>query len=242
MKKYINELFSALNFVWDEVFDLPSQMIFKNSPRLGKNNVFILSAFPLLGFLAGMLIALPGVILAAIFNTHAAGVLFAVAAWVFLCFKDSGRGDGWMGNYFFERLRNHENGEFIRNVLTIFPVLLKFAILLFIGLTGKYFFFAAIICGAFTLQAALISSEDCPVKFVSADERAVKVFRWTLVILAIIMFLLCRAAAVGAVAAVCLLYIIFNRIMRQNGFTVAAVSHAGYIAEWVLLVTGLLLL
>ena len=242
MKKYLEELLAALNFAWGELFDFPAQLIFKNQPRCDEKNVFILASFPLLGVLVGVLTALLGTLVASVFNKHAAGVVFAVVAWIILSFKDSGRGDGWLGNFFYDKLRDHENAEFIRNVLTICPVLIKFAILLFVGLTGKYCFFAVQLGGAFALQAALISSEDSHVQFVPSNPRALTVFRVTLVVLALIAFIFCRVGTIGAIAAGTILYMICNRKLTGDGFTAASVSRAGYIAEWVLLGVGLLLL
>lgn len=230
-----------MSFAWGELFDLPLQFIFREKDAENGRNVFTLAAFPLLGFLVGTLTALFSLLVGKVFNSHAGGIVFALIGWLILCFKDSGRGDSWLGNYFFGKLQNPDNRDFARNILNIFPVLLKFALLLFIGLAGGTFYLALLLAGAFALQAALISSEDCTTEFVPVNDASVIIFRSALVVLGIIGFALCRLGAVGAVAVVCGLYIVYNRKFVREGFSADGVSRAGYVAEWLLLTAGLLL-
>ena len=242
MKKVLKDLLDAMGFAWGELFDLPLQNIFRNSSSGNGESSFTLAAFPLLGFLIGASVALISSLIALIFNPHAGGVLFALLSWAVLCFKDSGRGDAWLGNSVSGKLQHEGNREFIRNIMNIFPALLKFAILLFIGLAGGTFYLAILLSGEFALQAALVSSEDCRIRFIPADERSVVIFRVALVLVGVIGFIFCRLGAIGAIAAVCVLFLIYNRKFADEGFSAEGVSRAGYIGEWILLAVGLFLL
>ena len=242
MKNVLKNLLDAMGFAWSELFDLPLQNIFRNSSSGNGESSFTLAAFPLLGFLIGVLVALISSLVALIFNPHAGGVLFALISWAVLCFKDSGRGDAWLGNYVVAKLQLDGNREFVRNIMNIFPVLLKFAILLFIGLAGGTFYLAILLAGAFALQAALVSSEDCQIRFIPSDDRSIVIFRVVLGIIGVAGFIFCRLGTIGAIAAGCVLFIIYNRKFAAEGFSAEAVSRAGYVAEWTLLGIGLCLL
>ena len=52
----------------------------------------------------------------------------------------------------------------------------------------------------------------------------------------------CRLGAIGAIAAVCVLFLIYNRKFADEGFSAEGISRAGYIGEWILLAVGLFLL
>ena len=242
MKNRMNEIVDAMRKAWGELCDLPLPDIFKNSSSGGGDNSFTLAAFPLLGFAVGIVVALLSSLIAVIFNPHAGGVIFALLSWLILCFKDSGRGDAWLGSWVSKKVQYEGNTDFVRNVMNVFPVLLKFAILLFIGVSGNTFYLALVLSGAFALQAALVSSEDCPVKFVPVDDCSIVIFRMVLVMTALVGFIVCRLSAIGVVAAVCVLFIIYNRKFAREGFTADGISRAGYIAEWILLGIGLCLL
>ena len=242
MKKHIDALVAALTFAWGELFDFQLPQIFKKESDCGEKNCFVLAAFPLLGLIIGSLTALLAELVSVIFNFQAGGVVFALISWAILCFKDSGRSDSWLANRVANKLQNHENSDFTRNILMIFPVLLKFIILLFLGMWGGRFYFALLLSGAFALQAVLASSENCQNQFIRFDDRGMIVFRLTLVAIGLAGFILCTIGAIGAIAIVCGLYILFNRQLTREGFSADAISRAGYCAEWALLFTGLLLL
>ena len=242
MKKHIDDFVAALNFTWEELFDFQLPQIFKNDSECNEKNCFVLAAFPLVGFIVGGVVALLAELVSAIFNFQAGGVVFALLSWGILCFKDSGRGDSWLAAWVANKLQNHENSDFTRNILMIFPVMLKFIILLFIGMWSGRFYFALLLSGAFALQAVLASSENCRNQFIRFDDKGMIVFRLTLVVIGLAGFILCTIGAIGAIAIVCGLFILFNKKFTEEGCSADAISRAGYCAEWALLFTGLLLL
>ena len=240
MKKHVDSLLGAINFAWGELFDFRMQMILKDSAPLRHDNNFTFAAFPVLGGIVGFAVALVSAIIAGLFNPHAGALVFAVLAWVILCFKDSGRGDCWLANFFLGKVPMDENRDLLRNILNLFPMLIKFIILLFIGLAGGMFYFPVLLATAFALQAALAGSEDCRTEFIPSGENGRKFFRIALIVLAIIGFIFCRVGCIAAIAVAFALFFVFNRKMVREGFTPAGISSAGYIAEWTLLIAGLL--
>ena len=242
MKKYIDDFVAALNFAWGELFDFPLPQIFKKESECDEKNSFTLAAFPLLGLIIGSLTALLAEVVSVMFNYQSGGVVFALISWAILCFKDSGRGDSHLAGWIAKKLQNHENSDFTRNILMIFPVLLKFVILLFLGMWAGRFYFALLLSGAFALQAVLASSENCQNQFIRFDDKGMIVFRLTLVAIGLAGFILCTVGAIGAIAIVCGLFILFNKKLARDGFSADAISQAGYCAEWALLFAGLLLL
>ncbi len=242
MKKYIDDLITAMIFAWEELIDLPLPKSFKKQSECDEKNMFLLASFPLLGFIIGALTALLSDAVSAIFNYQSGGVVFALIAWSILCFKDSGRSDSWLAGAILRKLQDHENSDFTRNTLTIFPVLLKFVILLFLGLWCDRSYFAMLLAGGFALQAALASSENCSTQFIRFDERGIIAFRITSVAIGIIGFIFCSMGTIGAIAVVCGLFIVCNKKLSEDGFSADSISRAGYLAEWALLFTGLLLM
>ena len=240
MKKHVERLLAAVNFSWDELFDFQIQLIVKNSAPLTTDNNFTYSAFPVLGFAVGFAAALVSLMVTGIFNLHAGALVFAVLAWVILCFKDSGRGDCWLANFFLGKVAMDENRDLLRNILNLFPMMIKFLILLFTGLAGNMLYFPVLLATAFALQAALAGSEDCRTEFIPSGENGIKYFRITLIILGIIGLIFSRIGCVAAIAAAFALFYFFNRKMVREGFTPEGISSAGYIAEWTLLAVGLL--
>lgn len=241
MKDHIEQFIAALNFAWGELFDFPLQMIFKGQKKLDQNNEFTLAAFPFLGFLLGLIVAFSSFLMAVIFNHQAGGLFFAVIGWLVLCFKDSGRGDVWFGKYCCSLLQKHSDSTLSVTVLTVFPVLLKFLLLLFIGIAGGFFYLPVLLGAAFAVQAALASCEDCPVAFIPYGSEGEKYFKIAMVVLALIGFAGCSMATLGATVAAILIYFHFRKRMCDSGFTAGAISNAGYFAEWILLAVGLLL-
>ena len=172
MKTHVETFLAAINFAWDELFDFRWQLIVKNSAPLKHDNNFTFAAFPLLGFAAGLVVSLISLMVSGIFNINSGALVFAVLSWALLCFKDSGRGDCWLANFFLGKLQTAENHDLLRSILNLFPMMLKFIILLFIGLAGNMLCFPILLATAFALQAALAGSDDCPVEFIPADENA----------------------------------------------------------------------
>ena len=240
MKTHVETFLAAINFAWDELFDFRWQLIVKNSAPLKHDNNFTFAAFPLLGFAAGLVVSLISLMVSGIFNINSGALVFAVLSWAVLCFKDSGRGDCWLANFFLGKLQTAENHDLLRSILNLFPMMLKFIILLFIGLAGNMLCFPILLATAFALQAALAGSEDCPVEFIPAGENAMKFFRVTLIVLGITGLIFCRLGCVAAIAAAFGLFFIFNKKMIREGFSASAISSAGYISEWTLLIVCLL--
>lgn len=240
MKKFFERLLAAVNFAWDELFDFQIKLILEKSAPLTYDNNFTFSAFPVVGFVVGFTAALVSLAVTGIFNLQAGALVFAILSWVILCFKDSGRGDCWLANFFLGKVAMDENRDLLRNILNLFPMMIKFLILLFIGLAGEMLYFPVLLATAFALQAALAGSEDCRTEFIPSGEDGMKYFRITLIVLGIIGVILSRIGCVAAIAAAFALFYFFNRKMVREGFTPEGISSAGYIAEWTLLVAGLL--
>ncbi len=242
LKIHVDRFLAAINFAWGELFDFRWQLILKHSAPLKYDNNFTFAAFPLLGFAVGVAVSFISMAVAGIFNINAGALVFAVLAWLILCFKDSGRGDCWLANFFLGKLQPDENRDLLRNILNLFPMMFKFIILLFIGLSGEMFYFPVLLTTAFALQAALAGSEDCRNEFIPSGEEGKKYFLITLIVLGIVGIIFCRLGCVAAIAAAFGLFFVFNKKMIREGFSAAGISSAGYISEWALLAVGLLLL
>lgn len=240
MKTHVDHFLGAVNFAWGELFDFRWQLILKNSAPLKHDNNFTFAAFPLLGFLVGLAVSLISLMVGGIFNLNSGALVFAVSAWLILCFKDSGRGDSSLANFFLGKLQSNENRDLLRNILNLFPMMLKFIMLLFIGLAGGILYFPLLLAAAFALQAAWAGSEDCRTEFIPSGENGKKYFCITLVVLGIIGLLFCRMGCVAAIAAAFGAFFIFNKKMSREGFSAASISSAGYISEWILLAAGVL--
>ena len=240
MKIHVDRFLAAINFAWGELFDFRWQLILKNSAPLKHDNDFTYAAFPLLGFAVGLVVSLISLAVAGIFNINAGALVFAVLAWLIMCFKDSGRGDCWLVNFFLGKLQPEENRELLRNILNLFPMMFKFIILLFIGLSGEMLYFPVLLAAAFALQAALAGSDDCRKEFIPAGENGKRFFLVTLIVLGIISIIFCRTGCVAAVAVAFGLFFVFNKKMIREGFSASGISSAGYIGEWALLAAGLL--
>ena len=139
-------------------------------------------------------------------------------------------------------MQKHSDSTLCVTVLTVFPVLLKFILLLFIGLRGGFFYVPVLLGGAFAVQAALASCDDCPTVFIPCGNDGEKVFKITLVTLSIVGFAGSRLATLGAIIAVIIVYGYCRKRMCLSGFTAGAISTAGYFTEWILLACGLLLI
>ena len=240
MKIHVDRFLAAINFAWGELFDFRWQLILKHSAPLKHDNNFTFAAFPLLGFTVGLVVSFVSMAVAGIFNINAGALVFAVLAWLILCFKDSGRGDCWLANFFLGKLQPEENRELLRNILNLFPMMFKFIILLFIGLSGEMLYFPVLLAAAFALQAALAGSDDCRKEFIPAGENGKRFFLVTLIVLGIISIIFCRTGCVAAVAVAFGLFFVFNKKMIREGFSASGISSAGYIGEWALLAAGLL--
>ena len=240
LKNHVDRFIAAINFAWGELFDFRWQFILKHSAPLKHDNNFTFAAFPLLGFAVGLVVSLVSMMVAGIFNIHAGALVFAVLAWLILCFKDSGRGDCWLANFFLGKLRPDENRDLLRNILNLFPMMFKFIILLFIGLSGEMLYFPVLLATAFALQAALAGSDDCSNEFIPAGENGKKYFLITLIVMGITGIIFCRLGCVAAIAAAFGLFFVFNKKMIREGFSANGISSAGYIGEWALLAVGLL--
>ena len=88
----------------------------------------------------------------------------------------------------------------------------------------------------------MASCENCPTQFIRFDQRGIVAFRITAVAIGIAGFILCNIGTVGAIAVVCGLFIVYSKKLSENGFTADAITRAGYLAEWALMLTGLLLM
>ena len=242
MKKHVERLLAAVNFAWDELFDFQIQLIVKNSAPLTTDNNFTYSAFPVLGFAVGFAAALVSLMVTGIFNLHAGALVFAVLAWVILCFKDSGRGDCWLANFFLGKVSMNENRDLLRNILNLFPMMIKFLILLFTGLAGNMLYFPVLLATAFALQAALAVCEECEVRFIPEVPAGRNIFYTFLIAAGVISFIISIVQTLAVVAVVAVLFLVFRQKLAASGFDADGINFAGGVTEWSLLAAGLLIL
>ena len=237
---HVEKILSALNSAWDELIDFPLPEFVRRYNDNGKLNELTAAAFALLGFIIGGVIVLLASLVDSVIGNLAAALVFALAGWAVLSFRDSGRGDSKFGKFLSSCMKNYDAGEGGSNILMLLPGMIKFVILLLLGLSGKYFYIAVLLTAAFAFQVAIVLSEECPAAFVERGEKAVRNFRITVIILGVLCFLWCRLGTLAALAVVFAGYNVAVKRLKRDGFSASNISFAGTLAELLLLVAGLL--
>jgi hypothetical protein len=222
---------SALCCAWNELIDIPCPFF---KPEDGRNNELIPAAFPVIGWVTGMIVALAGALISAVFNIYAGGVAFAVLGWCVLTFKDSCRGDTIL-------CRNIKIIPFDKSLIFV-PWLLRFVLLLIIGVMGCKWYFALVIAGGFAMQALVATGIECRVSLLPDTPEARRMLIIVSAVIAVITFPFCRLETALAVVVFAGLYMFFaKRIGEFAGEeAVEKISNYGCITEWALLFAGIL--
>lgn len=237
---HVEKILSALNSAWDELIDFPLPEFVRRYNDNGKLNELTAAAFALLGFIIGGVIVLLALLADSVIGNLAAALVFALAGWAVLSFRDSGRGDSKFGKFLSGCMKNYDAGEGGISILLLLPGMIKFVILLLLGLSGKYFYIVVLLTAAFAFQVALVLNEECPAAFVERGETAVRNFRVTVCILGVLCFLGSRLGTLAALVVVFAGYNVAVKRLKLDGFTASNISFAGTIAELLLLIAGLL--
>ena len=236
----VEKFLSALSSAWEELIVFPLPEFFRRNSGSGKRNVLTAAAFPLLGFIIGIIIALIVLLLDMTAGRMVAALVFALAGWGMLRFRDSARGDNRLGKYLSGRMKNYDGGEGGVNLLMLLPGMIKFVILLLLGLSGSFFYIAVLLTAAFAFQAALVVDEECPLEFLDRSDTAVKIFRGTLIVLGILCFACCRLGTVVALVVVLAGFNITMKRLKNDGFSAENISFSGTLVEMFMLLAGLL--
>lgn len=235
---YIKKIFSALRTAWDELFDFPLPEFIRRRALNEHRNNLVPGAFPALGFIVGAMIFLAALLVEMIVNQATAAILFAIAGWLVLSVRDSARGDSKLGKYLSSKMQNGGSGEV--NHLFFLPGIIKFAMLLLLGMAGYYFYFAILLTAAFGFQAALVLDDECPINFLIRNERSIKIFRVTLIFLGLFCFTGSRMGTLAALVVTLFAGKMAIKRLKKNGFTADNISFAGNITEIFLLLAGIL--
>ena len=86
----------------------------------------------------------------------------------------------------------------------------------------------------------LVLDDECPIEFLDRSDKAVRIFRGTLIVLGILCFACCR---LGTVIALVVVLAGFNMAMKRlkgDGFSAENISFSGTLVEMFLLLAGLL--
>ena len=257
MNKFEKYLRGAVN-AWDFLIDVPLPEPVRT--RFGKkvDASTILAGFPLVGAVAGVVLALVALFCTAVFRPVAGCTIFAILAVAFLDLKDSGRGVALLTGWFLMRRNGISFPEALPQLkgdwdrlnhplASVFVSLLelgKAALLFSLAFYGGKFWIYMILVGAFTVQGLLAMEPErgsgVPLLPVPPENR--RYAWWAFGILSFFAFLY---FPFGVVAAVCVVYFTATGLagyFERNfgGVSSDFITLAGALTELLLLLVGVL--
>lgn len=242
---------------WELLLDFPL-------PSFGKRRrepapFAVLCFFPVIGALAGVLVALLGAFAAGISNRIAGALLFGALALAFSELKDSGRGTSMLCTWLLARLRGQSlvavlphlqasrdvYADPTAQMVLLMVLAVRFLLFFLLGFWGARFWFAGVLIASFALQGDLATCGGrdgaAPLLAVTPKERR---YHWILaaVLLAALMLPGFPLAAVATGAGTWILAGAYARMMEREcgGMEPDAITMAGTLTEWLALVIGIL--
>jgi hypothetical protein len=236
MKEFLEDISGAFIRVWKKQMDISLPQKFTAFADRGSE--YELLMFPLAGWLAGIVLLLPALLIQWLFNDFAGAFVFALCAWLFLTFRDSGRSDAIIAGIIAGKMP----GEQIpwRIAVPVFMQIMKFALLMQIFYSGNLWHLPLMIGGMFLLEALLTLNGGFDPPLLDDSPAAVRNMWIITAILGIISLMICRMPAILGTAAFLLIWKIFQSRCDEDGTDLGQISVAGGITLWALLFAGLL--
>ena len=236
MYNFFDNVCGALARVWKKQMDIPMPEFLREREQCGKT--WETAAFPLTGWIAGTIITLPAVFIAWLFNIYAGTVVYALGAWTFMVFRDSGRSDGIIAEIFISKFPDGQNQW--RAVIPVLLQVIKFALFSVVFLCGNCWHLAMITGGMFLMEAILTLDGGFAPPLLDDSENSRRRMWITAIILGIISIILCRMPALFGIAAFIVIWKIFQNRGEKVNTNFREISFAGAVTGWVLLLAGVL--
>lgn len=243
---------------WEMVIDFPLPEPVRRRGAGPVPGGVVLAWLPLIGLLAGAVIALAAYLVGAVLNPVAGSVLFALLGVLFWDCKDSGRGVALIASLFWRKLQGEPMVEALpeldSNVMHVTSIpaavfltvleILKLALLFLLSFYGAKFWLGALLAGSFSLQGLLATRAGrqgaAPLLILSGaeDQRA---FLLTSLVVWVICFLFFPLATLAAVLILNLTSGALARGLERNygGVTADLITLSGALAELLLLLVGI---
>ena len=235
MKTFFENWFGAMILAWRKLvdFSLPGKLQ-KYVPLEGAGSCE-LAAFPLLGWLAGMIVALCALAVTWIFNRYTGAFVFALLGWLIMTLRDSGRGDGMVSGV----IAAYLPGEAVpwRIVIPVFAEILKFALLMLMFYRGCVGGLAIVLAGAFAMEAVLASGMELDPPLLDDSPEAKHKLWMMLGVLGGISFIICQISTLLAVLVFIALWRTFALRAEKNMLNISGISFAGSVTSWILLIS-----
>ena len=238
MKEWFENLYCALTWAWERQIDLPLPERLRGMSDPDRGGAWRLAAFPLLGWLIGVIAAAPGCAAELLFNRFTGAVLFALAGFLVLTFRDSGRSDGVVSGMLADLLPGKDLP--MRLIVPTLLMFVRFALLMLLFMQGNASQLPLTLAGIFAMETLLTLDGGFVPPLLEDDPAARRRF-WIVVILVTLGSFLCGrlATALGA-AGFAVAWRVFQRKSERDGTDLAQITLAGSITGWILLLAGLL--
>ena len=234
MKNLFESIANGLLYAWKKEMNIP--LPGKLRERAVEYGDWGCAGFPLLGWLIGLVITLAGVIVQAVFNIYAGALVFAVLTWLLFLYRDSGQCDGAFSAFLTGKLP----GDNVRNMMPVFLMIVRMAMLVLLFIHGKMWHLPMIIAGVFMLEALLTMNGTFMPPLLDDSPESRRNMWVTAVILAFISFAMCPLATALGIALFMVIWRISQGRSEHEGSDLHQITIAGGAAGWALLLAGVL--
>ncbi len=235
MKEFFENWFGAMILAWRKLvdFSLPGKL--QKYVPLESAGVFEPAAFPLLGWLAGMLVAVCAFFVTWIFNRYTGAFVFALLGWLIMTLRDSGRGDGMVTGVISSWLP----GDSVpwKIVIPVAAEILKFALLMLMFYRGCICGLALVLAGGFAVEAILAVTLELDPPLLDDTPEAKHKLWMMLGVLGGISFVICQFSTLAAVLVFIAVWRLFAVRAEKNILNVSQISFAGSVMSWILLIS-----
>lgn len=243
---------------WEMLIDVPLPAALRARFGGGTDTTSQLAGFPLVGAALGLSLALVGAICSFLFQHVAGSIAFALLCTLFLDWKDSGRGLGFLTSCFLQKQRGIPMDDALQEMTADWnrigtPLSAVFVSLLEVGKAALLFTLAfcdaklwilVILIGAFTVQGMLASEPEresgVPLLSIPQENRRIGWWVFGILYLILLPFFPFGVIVAGAVVVFCATGFAGYFLRNCGGCGSDLITLAGSLTELLLLVVGVL--
>lgn len=231
----VMELAGALLRVWHKHWNLPlSDRLEDVSQEYGSDTEAAAMVFA--GWFAGLVIVFAGWFAGVVFNRIAGAVVFALAAWVLLLFRDRGMGDCMIS----ARIARMLPGDFVQFpvIVPLVMTVIKISLLTAMFCCGGEAVFPLVSGGCVALEAFLLMNAGFSPPVVRNSAAGSRRLWICVIVLALISFLCTGTATAMAALIFALLWHFSGSRLHKYGMTAGDIRYWSALCGWFMLLAG----